>query len=226
MKFQIYQLQANLNVDDGGSKRIKYNRNNSDLQGIKRTVRMEDKDEEWESSAKAQLTVKISDVHLSALAVHLGDVNLEVATVVSLTENTSELDTHSDTCVVGRHAFVIERHHRVVNVSGYNPSKGSVKNLEIVNAAITVNDVDTGESHVVIINQEVQIPTMEHKFLCPIQMQMHGVIVNDTPKFLLGNPTDNDHCLLLQNKTLDEKLRIPLIIKGVSSVLQSFKSTR
>ena len=46
MKFQIYQLQANLNVDDGGSKRTKYNINNSDLQGIKRTVRMEDKDEE------------------------------------------------------------------------------------------------------------------------------------------------------------------------------------
>ena len=49
--------------------------------------------------------------------------------------------------------------------------------------------------------------------------------MNDTPKFLLVNPTDNDHCLLLQNDTLDEKLGIRLMIKIVSSVFPSRKNT-
>ena len=54
---------------------------------------------------------------------------------------------------------------------------------------------------------------------------MHSAIVNDMPKFLLVAPTDNDHCVLLQNENLDETLRIPLTIKGVSSVLSSRKTT-
>ena len=84
-------------------------------------------------------------------------------------------------------------------MSRYNPTQGSAENLEIVNAAITINDVDTGESHVVIINQAVHVPTMEHNLLYPMQMRMHGAIVNDTPKFLLGAPTDNYHCIFFQN---------------------------
>ena len=94
----------------------------------------------------------MSDCKLSALAVHLGVVNIKLSSLWSLREHTSELDTHADTCVVGRHVFIVEQHDQVVNVSGYDPTKGSVKNLEVINSAVTVDNVDTGESHVVIIN--------------------------------------------------------------------------
>ena len=55
---------------------------------------------------------------------------------------------------------------------------------------------------------------------------MHGTVVNDTPEFLLCDPIDDDHCVILQNKTLDDRLRIPLTIKGVSSIFPSRKTTQ
>ena len=107
IQFHISQLQSKLNFDDGGSKRTETNSNNNSLQGIKCTVFMEDKDDELESSAKAQPTVKIYDVHFYDLAVHLGDVNLEVKTVGFPQEHISEPDTHANTCVIGKHTFII-----------------------------------------------------------------------------------------------------------------------
>ena len=101
----------------------------------------------------------------------------------SLREHTLELDTHANTCVVGRHAFIVERHGRVLNVSRYDPKKGSAKNLEVLNAAITVDNVNTGESHVVIIKKAVHVPNLEHNLLCLMQICMNGAVVNETPFF-------------------------------------------
>ena len=156
----------------------------------------------------------------------MGDVNIKLSSLGSLRENTSELDTHAETCVFGRHAFIVERHDQVVNVSGYDPTKGYVNNIGVVNATVTIDNVDTGESHVVIINQSVHVPTMEDNLLCPMQLRMHGTVMNDKPKFLLRDLTDDDHCFILQNETLDDLLRIPLTIKGVSSVFPSRKTTQ
>ena len=100
----------------------------------------------------------------------MGGVNINLSSLGPLREYTSELDTHADTCVVGRHAFIVEQQDRVVNVSGYNPTKLSVKNSGVVNAAITADNVDTVESHAVIINQSVHVPMMEHNLLCAMQL--------------------------------------------------------
>ena len=67
---------------------------------------------------------------------------------------------------------------------------------------------------------------MEHNLLCLMQMRMHGAVVNDTPKFLLRDTTDDEHCVILKNETLDESLRIPLSIKGVSSIFPSRPTTK
>ena len=90
-------------------------------------------------------TVRIYDSNFSALTVHLEDINIIFSSVGSLREHTSELETHADTCVVGCHAFIVEHHDRLVNVSGYDPTKGTANDLEVVNAAITVDNVDTGK---------------------------------------------------------------------------------
>ena len=144
----------------------------------------------------------------------------------SLRDHTSELDTHANTCVVGRHSFIVDRHDLVVNISGYDPIKGTANDLEVVNAEITVYNINTGESQVVIINQAVHVPTMEHNPLCLTQMCMNGAVVNGTPNILLLDPTDDDHCVILKNETFEESLRIPLSIKGVSSIFPSQRTTK
>ena len=77
-----------------------------------------------------------------------------------------------------------------------------------------------------IINQAVHVTTMEHNLLYQMQMRMHWEVVNDTPKFLLRDPTDDDHFMILKNETLDELLRITLSIKDVSSIFPIRQTTK
>ena len=77
--------------------------------------------------------------------VQLGGLNVKLSSFGSLRKHTSDLNTHADTCIVGRHLLIVERHDRFVNVYGYDPTKGSAKNLEVANAAIKVDNVDTGK---------------------------------------------------------------------------------
>ena len=91
-------------------------------------------------------TVRVSDSNFSALTVHLGEIHIKFSSVGSLCEHISELDTHANTCVLGRHAFILERHDQVLNVSGYDPTKGTANDLEVVNAEITIDNVNTRKS--------------------------------------------------------------------------------
>ncbi len=43
--------------------------------------------------------------------------------------------------------------------------------------------------------------------------------INDVPKFLLKNPTVNDHEVIIQSDTDDSHLLIPLMLKEVTSYL-------
>ena len=88
-------------------------------------------------------TVRVSDSNFYTLEVHLGDINIKFSIMGSLHEHTSEIGNYANIYVVGRRAFIVERHDRIVNVSGYDPTKGNVNDLEVVNAEITVDNVDT-----------------------------------------------------------------------------------
>ena len=46
-----------------------------------------------------------------------------------------ELDSHADTCVVGKNALVIHKHPNIVMVSGFDPLQPPCR-VKVVNAAI------------------------------------------------------------------------------------------
>ena len=47
-----------------------------------------------------------------------------------------ELDSHADTCVVGKHCLVTHTYDKKVNVSGYDPNLGSMREMAIVSAVL------------------------------------------------------------------------------------------
>ena len=51
-------------------------------------------------------------------------------------DSRTELDTHADTCVVGKHCLITHEFDRLVSVTGYDPNQGKVKDLKIVSAVI------------------------------------------------------------------------------------------
>ena len=88
--------------------------------------------------------------------------------------------------------------NRPVNVTGYDPSKGTMApNCRTVSAAIAYDCPMTGEVFIIEIPQAILIDHLHKNLLCPMQMRMYDVKVNDIPKYLTGNTTDQTHSIVL-----------------------------
>jgi hypothetical protein len=134
-------------------------------------------------------------------------------------ETTLELDSHADTCVLGRDALIILDHQRPVTVVGYDESLGT-KTYATVSGVVAYDDPQTGRTLHLIIHQAIHIPHLDHHLLCPMQCRVNDVIVNDLPKFLASEPTDQTHALTIKDP--DNPLQpviLPLMLRGVTSLL-------
>jgi hypothetical protein len=102
-------------------------------------------------------------------------------------ETTLELDSHADTCVLGRDALIILDHQRPVTVVGYDESLGT-KTYATVSGVVAYDDPQTGRTLHLIIHQAIHIPHLDHHLLCPMQCRVNDVIVNDLQNFWHLNP--------------------------------------
>jgi len=125
-----------------------------------------------------------------------------------------ELDSHADTCCIGKYAEVLYTDiNKVMTVQPFLESLGNAKNVPVVTAAVAYDDPDTGRVWILIVHQALYFPEMKHHLLCPMQLRMNDVSVNERPKFLTTKPTAEDHAII----SADGELVIPLDISGVSS---------
>jgi hypothetical protein len=134
-------------------------------------------------------------------------------------ETTLELDSHADTCVLGRDALIILDYNRPVYIVGYDESLGS-KTYQTVSGVVAYNDPQTGRTLHLIINQAIHIPHLDHHLFCPMQCHVNDVIVSNLPKFLATDPTDQTHALTLTDP--DNPLHsviLPLTLRGMTLVL-------
>ncbi len=140
-------------------------------------------------------------------------------------ETTLELDSHANTCVLGRGALIILDCNRPVSIVGYDESLGS-KTYQTVSGVVAYDDPQTGRTLHLIINQAIHIPHPDHDLLCPMQCRVNDVIVNNLPKFLAADHTDQTHALTLTDPNNPLQLvTLPLILRGVMSLLSNVRST-
>ena len=78
-------------------------------------------------------------------------------------ETTLELDSHANTCVLGRDALIILDYNRPVSVVGYDESLGS-KTYQTVSGVVAYDDPQTGRMLHLIINQAIHIPHLTITF--------------------------------------------------------------
>ncbi len=140
-------------------------------------------------------------------------------------ETTLELDSHANTCVLGRGALIVLDYNRPVSIVGYDESLGS-KTYQTVSGVVAYDDPQTGRTLHLIINQAIHIPHLDHHLLCPMQCCVNDMTVNILPKFLATDPTDQTHALTLTdpNNPLQPVI-LPLILRGVTLVLNVRSTT-
>ena len=137
----------------------------------------------------------------------------------SVAETTLELDSHADTCVLGRHALITLDYNRPVSVMGYDASLGT-HTYKTVSGVIAYTDPTTGRTLHLVINQAIHIPHLDHHLLCPMQCRVNDVTVDETPKFLATRPTEQTHALTVPDPdNPPQTISLPFMIRGVTSFL-------
>jgi hypothetical protein len=136
--------------------------------------------------------------------------------------NISDLNSHSDCCVCGKEVLVLNDFDREVTVTGWDP-EGEIQSLRIVSAAMGYTIPESGQNVLLIAHQSIFSPSLNHNLLSTMQMILHDVIVNETPKFQSLNPTKLSHSISVRGENVEDVLVIPLELHGVVSCFLTFK---
>ena len=136
-----------------------------------------------------------------------------------------DLDSHADTCVLGANALIAESPYpdRTAVVSFADPSVGTVTK-NILSGAFKYTSPRNGSSYVFVVHQAIHIETMDHSLLCPMQLRENDVILNETPKSMAENPTEEHHSLLAPDE-YGQNHRVHLNLRGVTSTMHVDKPT-
>jgi hypothetical protein len=118
-------------------------------------------------------------------------------------ESRTGLDSHANIPVVGNGAHVLVDHNRSCEASSYTPDYEPME-VPLVDAEVRY-DRD-GRVYIRFIQNALYVPSLDHKLLPSFMMREAGVIVKDTPKIQLNDPSEEDHALTFP----ETGFRIPL----------------
>jgi hypothetical protein len=130
--------------------------------------------------------------------------------------NRSDLDSHADCCVCGKEVLVFSDFEREVTVNGWDPEV-ETQSLSIVSAAMGYTIPECGKTVLFVAHRSILSPSLSHNLLSTMQMRLHDVIVNETPKFQSLNPTKLSQSISARGDHVEDVLLIPLELHGVVS---------
>jgi hypothetical protein len=139
--------------------------------------------------------------------------------------NRSDLNSHADCCVCGKEVLVFNDFDREFTVTGWYP-EGETQSLIIVSAAMGYTIPKSGKTVLLIVHQSIFSPSLNHNLLSTMQMRLHDVIVDETPKFQSLNPTKLSQYISVRCDNVEDVLVIPLELHGVVSCFPTFKPTQ
>lgn len=116
-----------------------------------------------------------------------------------------ECDSHANVSMVGKDCLVIHDIERPVCVYGYDQKDGS-KDYHTVTSVVAYDHSQTGQTYMLVVNQAIEVPHLQHHLLCSMQCRMNGIKLNDRPKFLADDPDESTHVLLVLDPSNSEGL--------------------
>ncbi len=74
---------------------------------------------------------------------------------------------------------------------------------------------------ILLINQAILVPEVDHCLLCPMQCRINGREINEVPRFLTSNPTTSTHSIVIADPTDDaHQYTILLQVEGFVSYFE------
>ena len=128
----------------------------------------------------------------------------------------NESDSNADTCCLGSNFVPIEFTGRTADVFPYDKSYKPLLNVPIVNAVTAWKDPRSGETFILVINEELYYGTiLEHSLINPNQIRHYGIGYWD-------NPYDEQRPLGIE---VYDDLVIPMEFEGTKLQFNSYAPT-
>ena len=106
-----------------------------------------------------------------------------------------EIDSHADTFLAGRNCTVLNFSERICDVMPYSDTYQPMVDIPIVQAATGYTAPD-GSQYILVFNEAIYMPDMDHSLLNPNQLRHFDVDVEDNPycgRQMTIRKTDPDH---------------------------------
>ena len=150
--------------------------------------------------------------------------------VTSVTSNSKEstlyLDSHADTCLLCADALVTQDHGHPVDVFPYGLALG-YRNYQTVSGVIGYEHLIMGQTYHLDIHEEISIPHLEHHLLYPMKARVNDVTINEIPKFIASNPTNETHSIIVTDPDDPaQRVILTLDICGVTKYLPTRPITK
>ena len=109
-------------------------------------------------------------------------------------EARTELDSHANMAVVGKHAFILSTSEKTTEVHPYHPDYDP-KTVPIVDVTVQYDCPFSNETYVLLIRHALYIPSMSNNLIPPFMLRESGLIVDDVPKIQHEDPAVEHHCI-------------------------------
>ena len=79
----------------------------------------------------------------------------------------TELDSHANMAVVGKHAAIVETTGKTAQVKAFSPDCQTLEDMPIVNAVIKWISPYEEKEHILLIKNALYVPSMDHNLVPP-----------------------------------------------------------
>jgi hypothetical protein len=128
----------------------------------------------------------------------------------------TELDSHANMFVMGKHCIVLNDSGLKASVNAYSPGI-QPKTIPIVDAAIAYDCPFHNKTYILVASNALYVPEMDINLAAPFIMREAGVEVCEKAKIHVEEPTKEHHSLYFE----DYDLRIPLGLNGIFSYFET-----
>jgi hypothetical protein len=152
-------------------------------------------------------------ISTALIAAASDEIENEINDDVKDSNSRTELDSHANMVVVGNNCLIVEWSGRTAVVNPFTPEYEALPEVPIVDAAVMYECPISGKEYILLVRNALHVPAMEQNLIPPFVMREAGIIVNDTPKIHMKNPTIEDHSLYFE----ETSFRIPMALWGTFS---------
>ena len=135
-------------------------------------------------------------------------------------ESRTELDSHANMPVVGKHAYIIAETGKKVDVPPFTPDYKPLT-VPLVDATIKYDNPYNGKLCILVLHNALYVLLMDNNLIPPFMLREMGVTVNDVPKIHKEDPNVDDHAITF----VETGFRIPLSLWGIFSYFPTSKPT-